>query len=155
MDLKWKWWAIRKSFFMWFDFLKFTCNWISTKTSYNWINNFQVIWELPNNSFSYLIVVLTEHFFYKEQGTPYPKLVMVKMFKPIPSADEHDLINDPSTGYANYFPTSPDGDYAPYCTWCFEYYHNKRFRSTATSLKGFAYIINSDYELNPISVGTS
>ena len=87
--------------------------------------------------------------------TVKPGSPLVKMFKPIPSADEHDLINDPSSGYANYFPTSPDGDYVPYCTWCFEYCHNKRFCSAATSLKGFAYIIISDYELNPISVGTS
>ena len=85
-----------------------------------------------------------------KQGSP-----LVKMFKPIPSAEEHEWIADPSTGYAKYFPIGPDGEYGSYCTWCFEYYHNKRFRSAATSLKGYAYIINSECELNPISVGTS
>ena len=85
-----------------------------------------------------------------KQGSP-----LVKMFRPIPSDEEHGWIDDPSTGYAKYFPTGPDGDYASYCTKCFEYYHNIRFCSAATSLKGYAYIINSEVELNPICVGTS
>ena len=40
----------------------------------------------------------------------------VKVFEPIPLAEYDDLINDPSTAYANYFPTSPDGEYSSYCT---------------------------------------
>ena len=78
-----------------------------------------------------------------KQGTP-----LVKMFLPIPSEEEAHWIADPSQDYARWFPKN-----GTYCTKCFEKCHNYRFQSAVVSLKGYAAIINSAYELNPASVG--
>ena len=83
-----------------------------------------------------------------KQGTP-----LVKMFEPIPSEEESNWMESgngrwSAEDYKRWF----QGNMS-YCTSCFEKVHNSRFRSSAVTLKGNVAIINSDYELNQISVG--